>query len=228
MRTAIPFLSLLLLPLTGCVSYAVGTTAETLGEGERTFSSIMEVTPAPDPDAEGQGCPYGPDDPSCYDYGTTGGLARPMLSSEVRFGLSENADAGLRVIGYSGLVASYKHRLTPDSAAVSMAFMGGAGVLNGGNHAELEATFIISRAGESVSPYGGLRAMQAIALSPSVPHDRPTLGAFAGLRLGSALLGMSPEVGVFHDPSAMKLRRRTLVVVPSITLHGRGLLARMF
>lgn len=69
-------------------------------------------------------------------------------------------------------------------------------------------------------PYGGVRALQVFPLSTSAVSDSPTIGAFGGFRMGTTYSGVSFEVGVFHDRSALDLRDGDIVVVPSITLHG--------
>jgi hypothetical protein len=66
--------------------------------------------------------------------------------------------------------------------------------------------------------------MQVAPLNADAVHDRPTLGAFFGVRIGSTDFGVSPEVGVFYDHSALGVRRGDLVVVPAISLHGQRLL----
>jgi hypothetical protein len=73
-------------------------------------------------------------------------------------------------------------------------------------------------------PYGGIRLMQVAPLNADAVHDRPTLGGFFGVRIGSTDFGISPEVGVFYDHSALGVRRGDLVVVPAISLHGQRLI----
>jgi hypothetical protein len=58
-------------------------------------------------------------------------------------------------------------------------------------------------------------------------HDDPTLGGFIGLRIGDDSLGVSPELGVFYDRSALGLRERNVIYVPALTVHGEAL-ARLF
>jgi hypothetical protein len=62
--------------------------------------------------------------------------------------------------------------------------------------------------------------MQVAPLNRDAVHDRPTAGGFLGLKIGRNDLGVSPEVGVFYDHSALEVRRGDLVVVPSINVHG--------
>jgi hypothetical protein len=143
--------------------------------------------------------------------------------AEVRLGLDERSDIGVRAPGGVGVVLNYKRRVAGGAAGPALALMGGGGFINLANHAHLELTAIVSGVEASpVTPYGGLRAMQAIALSAAVPGDDPTLGGFAGVRIGDGPLGLSVEVGLFYDPSATGIRKNDWIVVPSLTLHGRG------
>ena len=61
-------------------------------------------------------------------------------------------------------------------------------------------------------------------LSKGAVGDSPTAGGFLGLRIGTERFGVSPEVGVFYDRSALGLRSRDVIVVPAIVLHGTQLL----
>jgi len=207
--------------LSACVSYGVGSTAATVPEGERTFATLIEATPAPD---------YGEmacADDTYYDCidGTT--TVVPMMSSEVRLGIDARSDWGVRTIGYSGLIASYKRSFSADTSGLQGAMIVGAGMLNGFNTLAGELTLVVSPPEGTVTPYGGLRFQQTMPLNNS-PQDSPTAGVFAGVRFGSREFGISPEVGVHYDRSALRLRERSIVVVPVITLHGRGILDGLF
>jgi hypothetical protein len=107
----------------------------------------------------------------------------------------------------------------------ALALMGGGGFINLANNAHLELTAIVSgREAAPLTPYGGLRAMQSFPLSDEFPSDDPTLGGFVGARIGAdRTTGVSLEVGFFYDPSATGIRQNDWIVVPSITLHGRGI-----
>jgi len=123
----------------------------------------------------------------------------------------------------SGVVASYTRRLDglTDKSGAATALMVGGGFVNFGQHTHLEATLI--RSGDdarTMVPYGGLRALQVFPLSTAAPSDSPTLVGFGGLRFGEADAGISLELGVFYDRSALGMRRGDLVVAPSITVHG--------
>lgn len=191
---------------TGCLPYTVGSTAQTTPPRERQVTSTWYSIPdAVDVLGDSVTAPI---------YG---------VDAEWRVGLDERSDVGIRIPSASGVVATYKRRLageaTPRSAA--LAVMGGAGLVNWGEHALVELTVLGSgRTSHALTPYGGLRVMQVAPLSRGAVHDSPTAGAFLGLRIGSASLGISPEVGVFHDRSALGLRRRSYIIVPAISLHG--------
>jgi hypothetical protein len=207
--TATPILLALPLLLIGCTPYSVATTARPLAPGERSESQIFTVVP---------GGARSPDDSSS--------VAMPGIDMERRFGLDERSDLGVRVPTFSGVVVTYKRRLDglterPDAAT---GLMVGGGFVNYGQHAHLEATLIRSgsETGRTV-PYGGVRALQVIPLGTDAPNDSPTIGAFGGMRIGDRDGGISAELGVFYDRSALKLRRGDLVVVPSIAVHGGAL-----
>lgn len=200
---------LLLVPLmlsTACTPYAVGTSARPLARGERSKAQIFSVVPA-----------------GSQSEADSSSVAVPMLDLERRFGLDERSDLGVRITSLSGVVASYKRRLDglTDMPGAATALMVGGGFVNFGQHAHLEATLI--RSGDetrTMVPYGGLRALQVLPLSTAAPSDSPTLGGFGGLRFGEAGAGISIELGVFYDRSALGMRRSDLVVAPSITVHG--------
>lgn len=203
----------------GCIPYGVGTTARPAPAGELHSTSILSFVPGVELEEV--------DESGDEAYG-----ARiPYLDNEVRYGIDERADIGIRLTSFSGIVINYKRLLTPPENlnAPAVALMGGLGFLNFGNHLHGELTLIVS-GGETgqITPYGGLRAMQVLPISPGVPSDKPTMGGFAGLRLGSVELGISPEVGVFYDPSALGVRETDVIVIPTVTLHGRGLIGRLF
>jgi hypothetical protein len=145
------------------------------------------------------------------------------VDAEVRFGLDDHSDVGVRVPSFSGIVANYKRRLNGVSNApgAATAIMVGGGLINWGDHAHMEATLITSAAdNDRFTPYGGIRAMQVIPISRGAVHDSPTLGGFVGARIGTLAAGISPEIGVFYDNSALRIRKGNFLFVPAITLHG--------
>ncbi|PYO89834.1 MAG: hypothetical protein DMD58_08315 [Gemmatimonadetes bacterium] len=148
------------------------------------------------------------------------------IDAEGRIGVSDRADVGVRIPSGSGIVVTYKYRLSKnaDHKASAIAIMGGGGFVNWGNHAHFEATLIASGHQSLLTPYGGLRLAQVVPLSRSARSDSPTAGGFFGLRLGKEELGVSVEVGVFYDRSALGVRSSDVIVVPALVLHGEKLL----
>jgi hypothetical protein len=65
-------------------------------------------------------------------------------------------------------------------------------------------------------------------LTDEAVHDDPSVGLFAGIRIGTERLGVSPELAVFYDRSALGLRDHDVIVVPSFTVHGNQLLDALF
>jgi hypothetical protein len=145
------------------------------------------------------------------------------VDAEARLGLDDRSDIGVRIPSFSGIVANYKRRLNglSESPGPAVAMMIGGGIVNWGEHAHLEATLMASGAeSDRFTAYGGLRAMQVIPLDRGAVKDNPTLGGFLGTRIGSRLAGISPEIGVFYDHSALHLHKGNILFVPAITLHG--------
>lgn len=203
----------------GCLPYTVGSTAQTVPVGEMvrtTNAAFVLGGSAPFDDSTG-----------------TGGTSANFLSSDVelRFGLSDHSDFGLRIPSASGLVVNYKRRHTgvanPDSAG--FASMWGAGIVNWAQHAYVEGTLIWSgdRQGQTVR-YGGLRVMQTYPIDEFALKDTPSLGAFVGFRWGTADRGVTPELAIYYDESALQIRERNVIFVPSVTLTGIGFLGRIF
>lgn len=202
-RVVAPLLSLL---VAACTPYAVHTTARPLQAGERSSSMVFTVVPG-----------------GITDDSSRASLAVPSVDLERRLGLDDRSDVGLRVNSLSGVIVSYKRRLDGPSAnpAAATALLVGAGFVNWGQHAHLEATLLRSGAEHaSAVPYGGIRVVQIAPLNAVAPHDAPTIGAFGGTRLGGRRGGLSIELGVFYDRSALKLRRGDVLFVPSIGWQG--------
>ncbi len=197
----------------GCVPYPVGTTAQPAPEGRWTTSSSAYAIPnGLNPDTRFEG-----EEGERRDTGAS----FVGVDAEARIGLDGASDLGIRAPGGAGLVVNYKRRVAGDRRGPALAVMGGGGFLNAANNAHLEFTLIASgRDRALVTPYGGLRAMQAFPLSDVAEKDSPTLGGFGGVRIGEAETGVSLEVGVFYDPSALDLRESDWIIVPSITVSG--------
>jgi hypothetical protein len=200
--------------LTACIPYTVGSTARPVARGERSTTMSTWVMPA-----------LG--DTSLSSQGQSSAL---MIDYETRWGIDEKSDAGVRAVG-GGLVVNYKRLLSGPSSIYDVAVMPGMGLVNWGNHAYFESTLMASkrrtlpadkerRMSGNVLPYFGLRVMQVAPLNSSSVHDRPTAGGFLGVRFGTETFGVSPEVGVFYDHSALGVRKNDFVVVPAISVHG--------
>ena len=203
----------LLAATTGCIPYSVGSTARTVPAGEHVRTTTAFIIPN-----------------GVENKGDSVAATIPGLDAEVRFGIDDRSDWGVRVPSWSGIVLNYKRRLdtvgaTPAAdTGIAVSLMAGGGFINWGQHAHVELSLIASgREDRKAVPYGGIRLMQVAPMSSSVPSDRPTAGAFLGWRIGSRNLGIAPEVGVFYDHSALHLRSSDVIVVPSITFYGNPL-----
>lgn len=215
MRRSTPLILAVVLPLTaGCIPYSAGTTAVPTPVGTMEPSMSAYFIPAG------------------VDYEDADSSDSPLfgVDLEARIGIDDRSDLGIRVPGFVGVVVDYKRRLDAgphDGAAVAATF--GGGVVNLGDHALVQAGLLASgRQNSAATAYGGVKAMQVIPLTSGAVSDQPTIGAFAGVRLGSQRLGISPEIGVFYDPSALDLRQSNWIVVPSFTFHGQQLLDLFF
>ncbi len=204
-RTALAAL-LVLLPVTACLPYTVGTSAQTVPANETTRSVSSYFAPNA--------------------VKLDDSVAAPMfgLDFEWRHGLDAWSDVGVRVIP-GGTMADYKHRFGPDTshAGVARAFSVGGGIINWGAHALIEATLMASgREDGPMTPYYGVRVLQAIPITAGAVSDQPTIGAFGGLQIGNQWFSVRPELGVFYDHSALGLRSSDLLIVPALTLmRGR-------
>jgi hypothetical protein len=200
----------LALLLGACTPYAVATTARPLARGERSFTQMLTVVPG--------GARFA---------GDSSTVAVPGIDFEQRIGLDDRTDIGVRIPTLSGAIVTWKRRLDAPSsrAGRATALLLGGGIVNLGQHAHLEATLVTSGdEASTVVPYGGLRALQVIPIASEAVSDSPTIGGFGGVRFGDRDGGVSLELGVFYDRSALKLRRGDLVIVPSVSLHGLSLL----
>ena len=190
----------------GCIPLTVGSTATPVPVGTTVNSTSAYFVPN-----------------SFDDSLNHRSYPRYGVDYEVRFGFDDHSDIGVRVPSGSGIVANYKRRLNGESQApgAATAIMVGGGIVNWGEHAHLEATLITSAAeNDRFTPYGGLRAMQVIPIDRGAVHDSPTLGGFLGARIGSLTAGLSPEIGIFYDHSALHLHKGNILFVPAITVHG--------
>jgi hypothetical protein len=210
MRRPAPLLLALLLALlvTGCIPYAVGTTARPVAKGE--FQPTLLAYTVPNGIEE-----IGGDDTS---------LGYVAADFEGRWGLSDVSDIGLRVPAGSGAIVNYKRMLNRvnDPDARASAFMLGAGIVNFESHAFFEAAFIASGAISARIPYGGARIMHVIPIRRGAVEDDPTFGVFGGMRFRiNETFSMSPELGIYHDRPALGLRDNSIIFVPSLSFHWR-------
>ena len=194
----------------GCVPYAVGTTAATVPERRVEPSGIVQIASARRDLDAGDG-PSGP---------------AISLTNEARLGLDARTDVGVRLTGFGGVTATVKRRLRgrgDDGAALML-----GGGLIGASHVHAEATLILSRASapilgpslaQRVAPYGGLRVQDLTPFADDALNTTPAVGVFAGARLGWPDLALSPEIGVFYSPSPV-FGERSVIVVPSLTVRG--------
>jgi len=190
----------------GCIPLTVGSTAQPVPVGTTVQTTSVYIVPS-----------------SFDDTLNNRSYPRYGVDPEIRFGLDERSDIGVRFPSFSGVVANYKRRLNGLSGdpGFATAVMLGGGIVNWGDHLHLEATYIASAAdNDRFTPYGGLRAMQVIPISKGAVHDSPTLGGFVGTRIGSRTAGISPELGVFYDHSALRIRKGNVLFVPAITVNG--------
>ena len=194
--------------LTSCISYSVGTTARPIPKGEFQPNLAVYFVPG------------GIDSPG--DDAADDSLAYASADFEGRWGLSDRSDLALRAPAGSGVILTWKRLINgvndPDSTAVATII--GGGIVNFGNHAYVEAGLIASGREDDLVPYGGVRAMHVVPISSGAVTDTPTAGVFGGIRFRVGTnFSLSPEVGIYHDESALGLRERDVIVVPSITFH---------
>jgi hypothetical protein len=194
-----------------CIPYAVGSTAQPLPAGETRTALVAYRIPRGLEDLMGDS--------------TTDSDNRDFagIDVELRRGIGDGIDVGLRVPSASGVIATYKRRLvggdSPAAGAVSV--MPGLGVVNWMSHAHAEMTVMASTARRyGVAWYGGARVMQVVPLERDAATDSPTAGGYFGLRFGGDRGGLAAEVGVYHDRSALGMRRSSTIVVPSLTVDG--------
>ena len=198
----------LLLAATGCIPFTVGSTARPVPAGETLRSMTFYSVPN-----------------SFKGLDSTRSYPRAGADAETRFGLDDRSDVGIRIPSYSGIVVNYKRRLNGATAdpGVAYAVLGGAGLVNLGAHAHFELTFLASGPENMFTPYGGVRAMQVVPISQGAVHDTPTLGGFAGIRIGGDEFAIAPELGIFHDHSALGIRKGNIIIVPSVTISRIGI-----
>ena len=198
-----------LLSLTSCISYSVGTTARPTPEGKFEPNLAVYFIPNGIETVDG-------------DDSSSPALSYGAADFEGRWGLDDRSDLALRVPGGSGAILTYKRLVNGpnDPQKMAVATVVGGGIVNLGNHAYVEAGLIASGREDRNVPYGGVRAMHVIPISSGAVRDTPSAGVFGGIRLQVGTnFALSPELGVYYDKSALELRRRNVIVVPSLTFH---------
>jgi hypothetical protein len=203
-------LALLAVFCAGCaVPYSVGSTATTAAPGAIVQRSTIQFA-AGQPDLSPEA---GQTDPT---------TTTASFDQEVRFGLDEYSDAGVRLVGLDGVVASYRRRLGT-IGALNMAGTIGAGVLGLGSHAHAEGTLVASPEPTTpITPYGGIR-VQALAPLDDDPAPPVAMGFFGGVRLARGDIAIFPELGIFYAPNDL-LGVPDWILVPSLTVAGDRLL----
>ncbi|NNF57848.1 MAG: hypothetical protein HKN04_06365 [Rhodothermaceae bacterium] len=204
---------LLALLVSGCVPYAVGTTPEPAPPGEIVASTTVQV-------AAGQ-----PNLRKEVGDNADERVTTFTFDNGVQFGLDEHSEAGARLVGSSGIVATYKRKLTPSGPRrIATAVLVGGGFVGLGSHAHVEATLLGAYPlSPTMTPYGGVRVQHLLPLSNDALSPNPAFGGFVGVRLGEPDLGISPELGIFYS-STDTLFETDWVIVPSVTVHGSRLL----
>lgn len=211
MRKPLRLIPLITAPLllTGCIAYSVGTTARPVPNDEFQQNVSAYFIPNGIENVNGEG-------------EVDESLAYASADWEGRWGLSDKSDFGLRVPAGSGVIVNYKRMLNAvnDPNRPALAAIGGAGIVNFGNHAYFEGGLIASGREDQRVPYGGVRVMHVLPLNSTAVTDKPTVGIFGGLRVRvSSTFSLSPELGVYYDESALELRKRNVIFIPSITFH---------
>jgi hypothetical protein len=215
---------------TACISYTVGQGAETAPKSEQISSSSVNLVPGTVNDRY-SGSSAG------VSTGRRPSTRRPSLDSELRIGIDDRNDVGVRLATYSGFMVTWKHQMgradssaTPENRART-AFMLGTGILNLGEHAGLEGTLIASSKWNAAGQYyGAVRAIQVLPITSSARSDDPVVGAAFGFLFGDRERSIGPEIGVYYDRSVLGLNTNRILVIPSLVVRGDGIpgLGRLF
>jgi hypothetical protein len=215
---------------TACISYTIGQGAETTPKSEQSIGSSINLVPGTFSDRLS--------DPSNGEpTRSRTSTRRPSIDSDLRFGIDDRNDIGIRLATYSGFMVTWKHQLTrADSTSkqenrARTAFMLGTGILNLGEHAGVEATLITSGKWTAAGQlYGAVRAIQVLPITSSAKHDDPVVGVAIGHLFGDRERSIGPEIGVYYDRSVLGLNTNRILVIPSLVVRGDGIpvLGRLF
>jgi hypothetical protein len=215
---------------TACISYTVGQGAETTPKAEQSSSSSVNLVPGTFSDRYSGSSGSGTS-------GSRPSTRRPSIDSDIRWGIDDRNDVGVRLATYSGFMVTWKHQLSrADSTAkqenrTRTAFMLGTGILNLGEHAGLEGTLIASSKWSAAGQfYGAMRAIQVLPITSSAKHDDPVIGVAFGHLFGDRERSIGPEIGVYYDRSVLGLNTNRILVIPSLVVRGDGIpgLGRLF
>jgi hypothetical protein len=199
--------------LTGCISYTVGQGAETTAPGERSYSSSLNLVPG-----------------TLSRFDSSASTRRPSVDTDLRFGVDAQSDVGFRIATYSGFMLTWKRQLTradsskrPENRARTSLMLGG-GLVNAGEHLATEATLISSSKWSSAGQwYGAVRAIQVYPITSSAVSDDPVVGVAFGHLFGDPERSIGPEIGIFYDRSVLGLNNRRILVIPSLVVRGQAL-----
>lgn len=191
----------------GCLPYAAGGTAQPVPPGQRTEGFSLYAIPG-----------------GVENHIDSTSINLISADPEVRWGITEGTDVGVRLPSFSGFVVTLKRRFGSDgdTARAAVAIEPGIGIVNFGEHALVQLSlFASAKQRATLTPYGGLRVMQVAPIGRYAVADSPTSGGFFGVRFGTTDYGVSPELAIYYDRSALEIRTRSVIFVPSVTLHGR-------
>lgn len=194
-----------------CTPYTMASTAQTVPRGETQRTRIIYAVPG------------GIESEQDSARGAQSSVAMPGVDMEWRYGIDAKSDFGARLTSLSGAVVTYKRRFgdTTNVPRAATAIMVGGGITNWGQNGHAELSLVTSgREDRAATGYGGVRLIQTVPLGKNIPQDKPTAGAFGGIKLGRGDMRVSLELGAFYDHSALGLRSGDFVVVPAVNIHA--------
>ncbi len=193
-----------LIAMTSCLPYAMGSTAATARPDQLNMSTVFSVVRLSDSSVSL----------------TSGRPSALMYDVEFRTGIDDRSDMGVRITTASGLVGSYKRRLSGDETRGGFAFQVEGGVVNMADHIMGGISLVGSGSEYStIGGFGGLRVLAVAPIAAGAARDQASIGAFAGARLDFLRFMAFPEISVYYDRSALNLRRSNVLIVPSFTIR---------